>query len=220
MRENTSYYIGLDLALVNDFSAIAIIERRYEEEEDYFEKFKKPFFNLTYLERFQIPYPEVVRKIKVLFQDRRLQEGGSLIVDSTGLGAPVISMLKEDGLKPVSVVITAGDVSSQTKDGFHVPRTHIIGTLAAAFGSSRLKIAADLKLAGVFTEELENLAYKIRREDGAMTYETMSEKIHDDLCMSSAIALWVASRDGFQRRKQFHKRRTHYDLGNPMGWDE
>ena len=217
-----NYFVGLDLGLKTDFSAISIIERRYEEETECFETFEKPVFNLTYLEKFQIPYPEVVQKIKILFQDSRLRERGSLIVDASGLGAPVISMLEEDRLKPVSIVITAGDVASETKDGFHVPRRHIIGVLMAVFQSARLKVSADLQLAGAFVEELENLTYKIKKENGAMTYETMSQKVHDDLVMATGISLWYAARDGLERRnlsRSFGARVTHVEIpSNLLNW--
>jgi len=211
----SDYFIGLDLGFSTDFSAISIIERRYEREYEYFEEFEKPHFDLTYLERFQIPYPEISQKIKVLFEDPRLRQTGELVVDATGVGLPIVQMLEGEGINPRAITIHGGEEATETKDGFRVPKKQIVSVLVAALQSARLKIAEKLEYASVFLEELQNFSYKIDRKTGHESYESMKEAVHDDLVIAAGIALWYAARDGLNRRKIIADRGgvRHYEPG-------
>ena len=212
----SDYFIGLDLGFTTDFSALSIIERYFEREYEYFEEFQKPYFNLTYLERFQVPYPEIAQKIRILFEDSRLRRAGVLVVDATGVGLPIVQMLESEEVKPVPIIITSGEMAVESKDGWNVPKKHLVSSLVALLQSGRLKIAADLELAKIFVEELQNFSYKIDRKTGHESYEAKKEQIHDDLTVAVALAAWYAIKDGIQKRKIIKIRRgesiRHYEV--------
>src|SRR5436190_3653744 len=70
-----------------------------------------PPLALVHLERYELhtPYPEIVQGVGKLIQTPPLRlEVTPLIVDGTGVGAPVVDMMRQAGLGPTSVTITAG----------------------------------------------------------------------------------------------------------------
>lgn len=217
----TQFFVGLDLGFVNDYSAVAILERRFQEDMEDFELYRRAYFDLTELKRFDLgtPYQQIIDDMKTLFENPKLIGKSKLLVDSTGVGLPITQQLEAYRLRPIPICITGGEKAVQSGAGWNVPRTHIISLLATVFQSARIKIAEGLELAKVFEKELQNIGYKIKKEDGAVTYESKKESVHDDLCMATGIALWYAARDGLEKRKKPHRRQTRSREYNPL-WDD
>jgi hypothetical protein len=70
-----------------------------------------PPLALVRLERYELhtPYPEIVAGVGTLIQTPPLRlHCTPLIVDGTGVGAPVVDMMRQAGLGPTSVTITSG----------------------------------------------------------------------------------------------------------------
>jgi len=187
------YIVGLDLGMMQDFTALSMLERVLKRTPDRYVS----EYNLVHLERFPLgtQYPEIVKHVAVMFQDSRLQNDGALIVDATGVGIPVVQMLIGEGLFPIPVTITGGSETVEVGNGFHVPKRHLVSALVVLFQSGRLKIAQALKEGPTLVNELQSFQYKLDKRTGHDTYESVREEVHDDLVMSVALAAWYATQN-------------------------
>jgi hypothetical protein len=193
---NTSYFIGLDLAQPNEFTALAVLERPSVPHQDSYTR-RDPVYALRHLQRFPLgtAYPEVIRCIRDLLRTQALH-GSVLVVDQTGVGRAVVNMVAA-GLKGgvdclfVPATISAGqDVTLGTTGRLFVPKKELIGTLQVLLQTRRLQIARSLPDAALLLKELENFRMKVNvaRDD---TLEAWREGRHDDLIFAVALAAWV-----------------------------
>ena len=210
-----NFYLGLDLGQVSDYTALALVEkvkeptgekrvwysgngasRRYAErarlhrEEDITED----RFLLRYLERLKLgtPYPDVARHVTELLATPELAKKTQCIVDATGVGRPVVDMLREAKVKPlVAVTITGGDTVTRDGKDYRVPKRDLVSTLQVLFQGGGIEIAEGLPLADVFVREMQNFRMKISIA-GHDSYEAWREGDHDDLVLAVAMACWYA----------------------------
>ncbi len=175
-----NFYIGLDLGQAQDYTALCVVEQAGNE------------YHIRHLERPKLgtPYPAIVDRVKQLMAGDPLLNRTALVVDKTGVGAPVVDLFKEAGLKPVAVTITGGNSVSRDEDGFCVPKRDLVTALQVLFQAGRLKVAGGLKLAPVLVEELLNFKVKINVKTAHDSYEAWREGIHDDLVLAVALACW------------------------------
>ncbi len=179
------FIAGLDLGQAQDYTALSIIQVIDSEEEA-----KK--HQLRYLERFPLGthYTTISDKVAELMLNKLKVKDCELVVDATGVGKPVIEMLKGNGLKPISITITGGhEVNGGKYEGFNVPKRDLVSTLQILFQCQRLKIAQGLSHSNILVEELLNFKAKITAK-GNDTYEAWREGLHDDLVLSVALACW------------------------------
>jgi hypothetical protein len=171
--------MGVDLGQTSDFTAITILEEREENS-----------YDVRYLERLRnTPYPDIVRRLDHLV--RRLPERPDMAVDATGVGRPVIDMIKDANL-PASVypiTLTGGD--SVNRDGMerHVPKRDVASTIAVLLQTGRLRIAKRLRESETLARELLNFRVKISLS-GHDSYEAWREQEHDDLVLAVGLAAW------------------------------
>ncbi|MEJ7810414.1 MAG: hypothetical protein WKG32_08375 [Gemmatimonadaceae bacterium] len=121
-----------------------------------------------------------------------------LVVDFTGVGRPVVDMLRADKLEPVAVTITGGD--QVTRDGlaWRVPKRDLVGALQVLLQSKRLRIARELPSAAVLVDELLRFRVKINPDTAHDSYGSWREGEHDDLVLALALAVWWAERPTHQ----------------------
>ena len=103
----TGFYIGLDLGQQNDYTAIIILEEvlvsSVVDERIAFArgveraKPQEPEYHLRHIERFHLgtPYTSVAERVAALVGSPPLADNNKLIVDQTGVGAPVVDLLKK-----------------------------------------------------------------------------------------------------------------------------
>jgi hypothetical protein len=200
------YFVGLDLGQSVDYTALAVIQTviappievisPYTRMVTYQPSKEPPKLHVRHLERFPLGtrYPSIVSAIAQRLP--ALEEDGarpSLVVDKTGVGAPVVDLFEDAGLRPIAITITGGTTPSQDGRGWHVPKRDLISTLQVAFQNHRLKINQDLPTAPTLTNELLNFKVKISTAGNA-TYEAWRESVHDDLVLAVALAVWYAER--------------------------
>ncbi len=104
--------------------------------------------------------------------------------------------MRDHGLEPRPVVITAGD-SESFADGFHrVPKRNLVSTGQVLLQSGRIKIHSSLPLADTLTKEL--LAFKVTiTAKGKDTYANdWRENPHDDLVLSTLLAAYWGEKPG------------------------
>lgn len=149
-------------------------------------------YEVRHLERFPLGtrYPAIVDRV---VERVRLAECAGLVVDATGVGAPVVDTIRQRGLNPIAVVITGGDAATVDESGgtIRVPKRDLVGVLQVALQGGRLQVAQDLAEAQTLVREMLN--FQVKLTDAAHdTYGAWREGTHDDLILAVALACWAA----------------------------
>jgi hypothetical protein len=202
------FTVGLDIGQSQDHTALTVTQevgtspRRYQ---------------LRHVERFELgtPYPEITQRVASLMaqdaltlttkeksrrgktiETKRAEVPPTLVVDATGVGRPVVDMLRDQGLAPISIWITGGD--SVTSDGmeYRVPKRELASTVQALLQAGRLKFAQNLPLRDVLVDELQKFRAKINLDTGEASFEHWRERDTDDVVLSLACGLWHAEHVG------------------------
>src|SRR5512139_3182887 len=109
------FCVGVDLGQKCDFTTIAIVERRPGGVPHYLTPWTVPQtrYLLRYLERVALgtPYPRVAGRIEAITHAGELRGRCSVVVDATGVGQPVVDLLRSARLEGelIPVTITGGD---------------------------------------------------------------------------------------------------------------
>jgi hypothetical protein len=202
MEKPRYFYVGLDLGQAMDYTALAVAERQHDTAGDQRPgvrspaKAGPPVYDVRHLERFALGtgYPAVVDRVRALLKTPPLAGNYiRLLVDDTGVGAPVVDLLKGAGLRayPVTVTITAG--FTVTRDGDHntVPKRDLISATKVLLQSGRLRFAEGLPETQTLVKEL--LAYQPKVDP--QTADSMTawrEGVYDDLVLAVAMICWDA----------------------------
>jgi hypothetical protein len=186
--------LGLDLGQRHDPAALAVLERTLE-----FTGARDPVtlefhnyirFTLRHVERFRLglPYVTIVERIARLVRDlpamtTLYQPCLSLVVDASGVGAPVVEMLRGAGMgiSIFPVIITSGEYAHPSPNGCsNIPRRDLVTRLRIALEKQTLKIPATVHDHAALTNEL-------------LTFTDRSGSRRDDLAMAVALAVYKAS---------------------------
>ncbi|MFA5354715.1 MAG: hypothetical protein WC291_10835 [Thermodesulfovibrionales bacterium] len=202
MDREHRFFVGLDLGQASDYTAINVQEQQWNEEKTRYE------YKLRYLERFRgVPYPDVVKKVSAMMLSEKLQgasEPPRLILDKTGVGAPVADMFRIGPIRPIEITITGGQNVNVVPKGYNVPKRDLVFALLGVYQGGRFKASNALPLAKVFLDELMGFKVKIDIKTGHDSYEAWREGIHDDLVLSVALATWYGEyRYGRRVSKRF-----------------
>ncbi len=182
------FFVGLDLGQSNDYTALSVLERISDG--------KEASYHVRHLERVRnVPYPQIVSKTSEIIRSPALTSNAALVVDQTGVGAPVVDLFRQAGLDPVGVLIHGGDKASNEGDTWRVPKRDLVGSLQVLFQSERLKVSRKLPLASTLQAELLNFKVKIDPVTAHDSYSAWREQDHDDLVLSVAMAAWYAEQD-------------------------
>jgi hypothetical protein len=128
-----------------------------------------------------------------VMQGRELRNRVRLVLDRTGVGAPVADMFLHAGLRPVPISITGGQRVQHNGRTVCVPRNYLISTLQILLQTRRLKIAQGLEFAPILERELIN--FSLRRTAGSEEMSTLwRENDHDDLVFALALACFYFER--------------------------
>jgi len=181
----SKFYVGLDLGQSSDYTALSVLDQVAPGSES--------SYQVRHLERVRgVPYPQIVSKVTEIMRSPALAGQAALVVDQTGVGAPVVDLFRQAGLDPVGVLIHGGDKASHEGDTWRVPKRDLVGSLQVLFQGGRLKISKKLPLASVLQNELLNFKVKIDPVTAHDSYSAWREADHDDLVLSVAMAAWWA----------------------------
>lgn len=184
------FYIGLDLGQRQDHSAVAIVE--------------KPDARLAWMtpgktlmvrrvERMALgtPYPHVVARVREIV--RGVGEC-TLVVDGTGVGAPVVELLRSAGLGcgVTAVTITGGEKASGSGGAWSVPKRDLIAGVQLALEKGELRIARHMKEVGALVRELIDVRAMAGLGAGKVRIGANGSGQHDDLVIALALACWRA----------------------------
>lgn len=187
-----TFIIGVDVGQANDYTAITILKPTTPDGAD------RPTYDMVHLDRWKDdPYPEQVRQMGALMERVKGEGEATLIVDATGVGKPILDELHEAKLRPVGVMITAGDRETREKGTYRVPKRTLVGHLQVALQSGRLRIPKHHRLARTLLEEFQGFRVKITASGHARFGNDVSdwrEADHDDLVLATALSVWWGER--------------------------
>ena len=174
------FVAGLDLGLMNDYSALCILE-----------VMPSGILHLRHIQRFKLgtKYQTVCTQVERLLG--KLPGNHTLVIDQTGVGRGVTSMFDERKIPFVPVTITSGDKAVRVDGEWRVPKRDLVAGLTVALQNGKLKVAKDLKETNTLVGEMLNFKVKISAA-GNDTYGAWRESVHDDLVLSVAMAVWYA----------------------------
>lgn len=150
-------------------------------------------FQLGYAHRFPLhtPYPEIIESLVQICG--RIPGTYQVIADATGVGRPVVDMMRAAGLPVIGVIITAGaGASHQDKETgyWKVPKRELVTRAQTYMQTGRLKISSKLKLADVIVKEMLAFKMKISTTSGNVSFEAWREQAHDDLVLMLCLGVW------------------------------
>jgi hypothetical protein len=121
-----------------------------------------------------------------------------LLVDQTGVGRPVVDLLREARLDPIAITITGGDtvVAPEYRE-FRVPKRNLVGAVQVLLQARRLRWSPTLQEAATLERELQNFKAKISLSghDSYGAGADWRENNHDDLVLSVALGCWYGEHD-------------------------
>mgnify|MGYP000935357179 CR=1 FL=1 len=193
------YVVGVDLGQAQDPTALCILQReakRTDKRDGLNREFWEDHYFVQHLERPELKtaYPEIVRLIERTVRHPKLAGQCELVVDATGVGRPVVDMMREHDLSPIPVTITGGQALTMGTDAFwHVPKRMLVSSMAIVLQSGRLHIPKRLSLSATLAREMLNFKVKISAA-AHDSYGEWRDGEHDDLVLAVALAVWWAER--------------------------
>jgi hypothetical protein len=189
------FYIGLDLGQRQDHSAVAIVERQ-----DARLAWMTPGQKMLMVRRVErialgTPYPCVVERVREIVRGVMQSTAEcTLVVDGTGVGAPVVELLRSArlGCGVTAVTITGGEKASGSGWAWSVPKRDLIAGVQLALEKGELRIARHMKDVGALVRELVDVRVTAGLGTGKVRIGADGSGQHDDLVIALALACWRA----------------------------
>jgi hypothetical protein len=184
--------IGVDIGQRRDPTAIAVVEAERRPNET------RPGYTevhhlARHLERLPLgtPYPEVARRVAAVTAGAAKKAGGgwpTLYLDATGVGTPVVDVLKDAGVpaRLVPVYFTHGDRRTVVEDEVRLGKAWLVSRMQALLQGGLLHLP---RTPGAEQLGRELLDYEIRvSEDANDRYGAFKVGTHDDLVTALGLA--------------------------------
>lgn len=204
-----AYIVGVDLGQAFDHTAVCVLQQDSKLEPGPRGETITCRYQARHLERFTLgtPYPAQVERIGAIVAHigkvAGLRSGSTLlrlVVDQTGVGRPVVDMLRKAGHAPLAVSIHGGDQTTRDGSEWRVPKRELVSVLQVLLQSKRLQVASELAHAETLVREM--LAFKVEiSKTGHDSYgNDWRENDHDDLVLAASLAAWAGERLPVPRR--------------------
>jgi hypothetical protein len=177
--------VPIDLAEVKDWTATCVLRTTAA---------TPPKYELPYLDRWRgISYPDSVKRIAKLVSTPQLASA-VLVADATGVGRPVIEMLREALPDRIvfGITITGGSTvnpGAGPRD-IRVPKKDLIAAAQLLLQTGRLAVARELPLADTLIQELVTFQVRISAALNEQ-FESGREGVNDDLVLALAMGCWL-----------------------------
>jgi hypothetical protein len=146
--QSSEFFVGLDLGQARDFTALAVLERISRDggwDPVSWERQQVVTLQVRHLERVPLgtSYPLVVSRVAAVMRSLPPTAKRELLVDATGVGRPVVDLLREEdmGCELRPVMVTSGSGESESDGYSKVPKRELITGLQVMFQTDELKIA-------------------------------------------------------------------------------
>jgi len=187
--------VGVDIGQRRDHTAFVVVEkerRAYTVDGKGIKYGGENHFVVRTLERMElgVTYPRITRRLTEL--DRRLrllQFYPEFWVDATGVGKPVIDLLRTSGADIKEVYLTGSDQVVKGQWGLlHLGKSLMVSRLQVLLQMERIRLP-NTREAAVLTDELLN--YEIRvNENANAQFGSFKVGRHDDLATALGLACW------------------------------
>ncbi len=209
MTAAVRYFLAVDLGKKRDATAIAVIEKTERQlvGRDWITYGSRmsemsTLYRVRHLERKRLgtSYTAVVERVREL-AGRLMALGETVVViDATGVGEPVVDMLRASGLscEITAVTITGAAVERRVPGGYTVPKQRLMSGLQVGFEKRLLQVAEGLAEWPRLLRELMEMRATISGS-GHVRYGAR-EPENDDLALAVALGWWRAQRVGVGER--------------------
>lgn len=158
------------------------------------------------------PYPEIVGDLAE--SCAKIPGTYQVVADATGVGRPVVDMMRAHGLNVIGVIITggAGQAHQDQESGYwKVPKRELVTRAQTYLQTGRLRISSKLPLADVIIKEMLSFKMKISTATGNVSFEAWRDAIHDDLVLMLCMGVWWAdkTKTGWKKDSGPHKDLDH-----------
>jgi hypothetical protein len=190
----TGRVVGVDLGRADDWTVAAVLDvlgdPRTPEQPRH-----TPRYTLVHLVRMRHqPWPVIAERLGEMARWPALDRA-RWAVDATGVGAPVVDLLRPHIPRLTAVTITSGMEATQpAASAANVPKVALISNLEVLVQTRRLTVDSAVRDADVLRQELAAYTYEISAS-GRMT-SGAAGSAHDDIVLALAIGLWIASHTG------------------------
>jgi hypothetical protein len=197
------YAIGVDLGQRQDYSALAVVEHRRlltgERDPVTWELKSKVLRSVRHLERVPLgtSYEEVAERVGRLARSPEVAGRCAVVMDATGVGAPVVEMVRKAraGCQIVPVVITGGESETHGSGFQRVPKKDLIAGLEISVDQGELRIAEQLSEGDTLIEEMRSMRVSMGAT-GRERFGATAAGAHDDLVLAVALGLWWLRKRG------------------------
>ena len=208
------WVVGVDLGKRIDYTAVSVIEHvRVPIPDEWEVNEVKATIRQKVTERFTVrglqrlplgmDYPIQAERITELLSRPPLRGFADMVVDDTGVGAPVADEFeKRWAVKPVRATLTGTslEVNRLGPRRFTVPKLEIVSHLDARLNNGELIFAEGLSDSEALRDELANFQQHISAA-GRPSFEARGSA-HDDIVLSIGLALWWCIEK--RKRNRFH----------------
>jgi len=193
MKASPPVFIGVDIGQKRDPTAVAVVEAFKERVGDGWPVYT---FETRHLERLPLntDYPSVASRIVEIAERIRARQLPvnlkppriTIIVDATGVGAPVVDLLRQrlygTSITLTEATFTHGDrLNGKTGQAkMSVGKAYLVSRMQALFQTGRIKLPKGHSEAAALTDELMNYEIKID-ENANDRYGAFKTGKHDDL---------------------------------------
>jgi hypothetical protein len=189
--------IGIDIGQAVDPTAIIVVES-YLPEPERTEDRPEIQHQIRWIEKVPLgtSYLQVVERITVVAERCVFIGHPTMVVDATGVGRPVVDMLRKRSKASLRAVTFTGGDKEKKSDAYssRVPKRDLVTALEVVLQSRRLHVVPDCPLQEDLAAELQSFEVNLNAR-GHDTYDGASGK-HDDLVSALMLALWYAERHG------------------------
>lgn len=202
-------FVGIDIGQVNDSTALAVVERLRAVPAPWAKSSpnqrararqaaaEEPLrLNVRHVERLPlgILYPRQVEMIMERLQRPALR-GATVYLDATGVGRPVLQMLRQAGARNVHgiTITSAQSEARQTPDGWNVGKAELMNGALIAMQVGQLRLHRGVDHVDRLVKELRDFRARQNPTSGNMTF-TAREGEHDDLPLALSYAVFGALR--------------------------
>lgn len=195
-KKRTLTTIGVDIGQKRDPTAIAVAEIEYRDS-DLPRCKRESHYLIRHLERLPLgtAYPEVSRRVDRICQgvEERTGRRPGLFVDATGVGQPIVDMLKNSSRsaqRVCAVYFTHGDRRHEERGKKRVTlgKAFLVSRLQMLLQFQRIHLPRGHREADALVQEL--LDYEIRVDDNANDkYGAFRVGTHDDLVTALGLAV-------------------------------
>ena len=175
-------------------------------------------FDLVHIEKLPrgLSWPSQAERIITTATALEDESRPRILLDATGLGAPMLDLIRRDCPYPVQgAVIGSGNEVTRRGRDLTVPKQELVSGLEAVLSTRRLHSVPDLPYAGELDQELRSFGYQLS-DSGRPLFA--GRKSHDDFACALMLALFGARSGGTIGHdfKEFMER----DVARRRGYDE